>query len=83
MLEEFRAPGMAGTAWEKGITANEIAANLAPGAFIVLSGLQANQERLVLGKYRAFGLCLWRRFVLDEWSTLIISRPRNRERLQG
>ncbi len=54
--------------------ARDIAANLAPDGFIVLSGLQAAQERQVLGKYATFGLSLWRRVVLDEWSTLVIRR---------
>ena len=54
--------------------AREITANLAPGAFVVLSGLQSAQERQLLGKYRALGLCLWRRFLLDDWSTLVVRR---------
>lgn len=48
---------------------------LAPGAYVVLSGLLANQENAALAAYRAHGLALERRILLGEWVTLVLRRP--------
>ncbi len=57
--------------------APELAAQLAPGGFIVLSGLLAPHERYVLNAYLPRGLQLLRRWRLEGWSTLLLRRPRN------
>jgi ribosomal protein L11 methyltransferase len=49
---------------------------LAPGAQVVLSGLLNPQAQAALAAYRAQGLVLQRRIVLDEWTTLVLRRPR-------
>jgi len=43
---------------------------LAPGAYVVLSGLLAAQEQAALAAYRPHGLTLVRRIPLGEWVTL-------------
>jgi len=48
---------------------------LAPGAQIVLSGLLHHQAQAALTAYRAQGLVLQRRILLDEWTTLVLQRP--------
>jgi len=50
-----------------------LAANLALGAPVVLSGLLQTQERQVLSAYLGQGLSLRARIHYDEWSTLICS----------
>jgi len=50
-----------------------IAANLALGAPVVLSGLLQTQERQVLSAYLGQGLSLRARIHYEEWSTLICS----------
>jgi ribosomal protein L11 methyltransferase len=50
-----------------------IAASLAPGASVILSGLLHAQERQVLSAYQTQGLFLRARIRRDEWSTLICS----------
>lgn len=52
-----------------------IAAHLAPGGRVVLSGLLANQEAQVRSAYRAQGLCLVRRKRLGGWVTLELAVP--------
>jgi ribosomal protein L11 methyltransferase len=47
----------------------------APGARIVLSGLLLGQAGAALAAYRALGLVLERRVLLDGWVTLILARP--------
>lgn len=49
-----------------------MARSLAPGAHVVLAGLLARQERMVLAAYRAQGLVLDRRLPMDAWVTLIL-----------
>jgi ribosomal protein L11 methyltransferase len=48
----------------------------APNARIVLSGLLAAQANAALSAYRAHGLVLERRIVLDGWATLMLRRRR-------
>ena len=50
------------------------ARHLSPGGTVVLSGLLADEERLVLAAFRAAGLGLWRRMRLGDWVTLILTR---------
>ena len=45
---------------------------LAPGAYVVLSGLLAHQENAALAAYRPHGLKLVRRIPLGEWVTLVL-----------
>jgi ribosomal protein L11 methyltransferase len=47
----------------------------APGARIVLSGLLPVQADAALAAYRAQGLVLERRLLLDGWATLVLVRP--------
>jgi ribosomal protein L11 methyltransferase len=47
----------------------------APGARIVLSGLLPVQAHAALASYRAQGLVLERRLLLDGWATLVLVRP--------
>ena len=51
-----------------------LAARLAPGGVIVLSGLLARQERAVLAAYRARRLALIARVALAGWHTLVLAR---------
>jgi ribosomal protein L11 methyltransferase len=55
--------------------ARPLARLLAPGAHVVLSGLLNNQAQAALIAYRAQGLVLQRRIILDEWTTLVLRRP--------
>jgi ribosomal protein L11 methyltransferase len=48
-----------------------IAANRAPGAPVILSGLLREQERQVIAAYRRTGLFIRARIHHEEWSTLI------------
>jgi ribosomal protein L11 methyltransferase len=52
-----------------------IGAMVAPGAFVVLSGLLPHQANAALAAYRAHGLVLERRILLDGWATLVLVRP--------
>ena len=54
--------------------APQIAAHLAPGGCVVLSGLLAKQDAQVRAAYRAQGLYLVRRRQLGEWLTLELSK---------
>lgn len=56
--------------------APQIAAALAPGGMVVLSGLLAGQENLVSSFYRAYGLVLRRRLRDGPWSALLLERGR-------
>jgi len=56
--------------------ATETARHLAPGGRVVLSGLIRRQERRVLGRHRAVGLKLERRWRIGNWSTLLLRRGR-------
>jgi ribosomal protein L11 methyltransferase len=55
--------------------ARPLARLLAPGGHIVLSGLLNHQAQAALVAYRAQGLVLQRRIILDEWTTLVLRRP--------
>lgn len=50
--------------------------HLAPGGVAILSGLLAAQENAVRNAYRAQGLALLHRIVLDGWHTLVLVRRR-------
>ena len=54
--------------------AQDLRRNLAPGGFAVLSGLLAEQERMVRQRHRAAGLVLAGRYPLQEWMTLVLQR---------
>jgi ribosomal protein L11 methyltransferase len=56
------------------LLAAPIAALLAPRARVILSGLLAAQANAALAAYRAQGLSLERRLVLDGWATLVLRR---------
>jgi ribosomal protein L11 methyltransferase len=45
---------------------------LAPGGYLILAGLLARQEAMVLTAYRSQGLRLVRRFLRPPWSTLLL-----------
>jgi ribosomal protein L11 methyltransferase len=51
---------------------------VAPGGRVVISGLLAGQARAALAVYRARGLVLERRILLDGWMTLVLARPATR-----
>ena len=55
--------------------AKPIGATVAPGAFVVLSGLLPSQANATIAAYRAHGLVLVRRIPLDGWTTLVLRRP--------
>jgi ribosomal protein L11 methyltransferase len=54
--------------------APQLKRHLAPGGIAVLSGLLANQERMVLAAHRAQGLRLIKRIRHNSWNTLILQR---------
>jgi ribosomal protein L11 methyltransferase len=54
--------------------APQLARRLAPGGFIVLSGLLPSQANAAVAAYRAQGLALVRRAVLENWATLVMHR---------
>ncbi len=47
--------------------------NLAAGGVAVLSGLLASQEKQVLAAHRTHGLCLKKKFIYQDWCTLVIN----------
>jgi ribosomal protein L11 methyltransferase len=47
----------------------------APGAQIVVSGLLPRQLSAAIAAYRAQGLTLERRLILEDWATLVLIRP--------
>lgn len=51
-----------------------IAAHTRPGGRVVLSGLLASQQAMVIAAYRLQGLRLLRRLVIDGWATLLLAR---------
>ena len=59
-----------------------LAACLAPGGVVVLSGLLARQERAVLAAYRARRLALIERIALAGWHTLVLARPSRHGRVR-
>jgi ribosomal protein L11 methyltransferase len=54
--------------------APQLARRLAPGGFIVLSGLLPSQANAAIAAYRTQGLALVRRAVLENWATLVMQR---------
>jgi ribosomal protein L11 methyltransferase len=54
--------------------ARQIAHLLAPRAHVILSGLLPQQANAALAAYRAQGLMLERRMMLDGWITLVLAR---------
>jgi len=52
-----------------------VARYIAPGGYIVLSGLLHSQEAAVRSAYATKGLYLARRFVRGEWPTLLLRKP--------
>ncbi len=50
----------------------------APGGAVVLSGLLPSHANAAIAAYRAQGLVLERRLLLDGWATLILQRPRRK-----
>jgi ribosomal protein L11 methyltransferase len=54
--------------------AGPVAAILAPGARVVLSGLLPSQSDAALAAWRRRGLVLERRITLDGWTTLVLQR---------
>lgn len=57
--------------------ATGLARRVAPGGHLVLSGLLAREERLIVARYRATGLVLQRRIAREGWHTLVFSRRRS------
>ena len=51
-----------------------MAAHLAPGGYVILSGLLVVQAEAVIGAYAASGICLVQRNDLGEWSALTMQR---------
>jgi ribosomal protein L11 methyltransferase len=60
--------------------ATPIARLLAPGGYVVLSGLLTAQAGPALACYVGRGLVLVRRIRLEGWATLVLSRPRRARR---
>jgi ribosomal protein L11 methyltransferase len=54
--------------------ARPMAAHLAPGARIILSGLLPHQANAALAAYRLQGLSLERRLTIESWTTLVVRR---------
>jgi len=54
--------------------APDLARHLLPGGYAVLSGLIVRDERFVLGAYLAQGLVLERRYVRNDWLTLVLKK---------
>ncbi len=52
----------------------DIVRALAGDGQLILSGITVDQEARLLGSYRPFGLSLRRRWRIDGWSTLLLSR---------
>jgi ribosomal protein L11 methyltransferase len=54
--------------------ATELSRLVAAGGHLVLSGLLAKEERLIVARYRATGLSLTRRIPREGWHTLVFKR---------
>lgn len=54
--------------------APQLVRRLAPGGAIILSGLLPEQANAAIAAYRAQGLALVRRSVLENWATLVMKR---------
>jgi ribosomal protein L11 methyltransferase len=57
--------------------APQIAASVAPGGMVILSGLLASQENLVMSFYQPHRLILRRRLRDGPWSALLLERARS------
>ena len=55
--------------------APQLVAHLAPGAFVILSGLLPHQANSVVAAYRNAGLKLIKRIQIEGWSSLLMQRP--------
>ncbi|MEW6644005.1 MAG: 50S ribosomal protein L11 methyltransferase [Pseudomonadota bacterium] len=55
--------------------ANPMSQHLAPGAYVILSGLLPHQANSVVSAYRGSGLVLVKRLLLDGWSSLLMRKP--------
>lgn len=53
----------------------DVARHVSPGGYVILSGLLRTQEAAVRSAYRTQGLFLERRFLRNEWSTLLLRKP--------
>ena len=53
-----------------------LAAAVAPGGHLIMSGITVDQENRLLGSYAPFGLVLRKRWRLEGWTTLLLARPR-------
>ncbi len=63
------------------LLARPIGRLVAPGGHVVLSGLLPSQANAAFAAYRAHGLVLERRIILDGWATLVLMRPAARRAL--
>ncbi len=57
---------------------HDVARHVSPGGYVILSGLLRTQEAAVRSAYRTQGLFLERRFLRNEWSTLLLRKPEMR-----
>lgn len=55
--------------------ADPMSRHMAPGGHVILSGLLQTQEAAVRSAYATRGLFLVQRFLLGEWSTLLLRKP--------
>jgi len=55
--------------------ATPMSRHLAPGAYVILSGLLPHQANSVVSAYRSNGLVLVKRLQLDGWSSLLMRKP--------
>lgn len=53
-----------------------MARHIRPGGYVILSGLLQSQEAAVRSAYRSQGLFLARRYLRNEWSTLLLHKPK-------
>lgn len=59
--------------------ARDLSRRVAPGGHLVLSGILAREERLVLAHYRSQGLHLVRRIAREGWHTLVLARRHGKD----
>ena len=57
------------------LMAGPLARLAAPGSRLILSGLLPGQANAALAAYRAHGLVLDRRILIDGWTTMVLARP--------
>ena len=55
--------------------AGDLARHLAPGGVVLLSGIEADEDRAVAAAHARHGLRRAGRLVLDGWSTLVLAKP--------